>query len=47
MQARSGGNSGQIADAVLNYNNNLRLYRFSEVLLNAAEPWLVERTEIP
>lgn len=32
-----GGNSGQIADAVLNYNNNLRLYRFSEVLLNAAE----------
>lgn len=32
-----GGNSGQIADAVLNYNNNLRLYRFSEALLNAAE----------
>ncbi|MDE6008874.1 MAG: RagB/SusD family nutrient uptake outer membrane protein [Muribaculaceae bacterium] len=32
-----GGNSGQIADAVLNYNNNLRLYRYSEVLLNAAE----------
>lgn len=32
-----GGNSGQIADALLNYNNNLRLYRYSEVLLNAAE----------
>ena len=34
---RIGGNAGQIADAILNYNNNLRLYRFSEVLLNAAE----------
>lgn len=34
---RIGGNSGQIADAVLNYNNNLRLYRYSEALLNAAE----------
>ncbi|MCM1153388.1 MAG: RagB/SusD family nutrient uptake outer membrane protein [Muribaculum sp.] len=32
-----GGNAGQLADAVLNYNNNLRLYRYSEVLLNAAE----------
>ncbi|MCM1319936.1 MAG: RagB/SusD family nutrient uptake outer membrane protein [Muribaculaceae bacterium] len=32
-----GGNSGQLADAVLNYNNNLRVYRFAEVLLNAAE----------
>ncbi len=32
-----GGNSGQLADAVLNYNNNLRLYRYSEALLNAAE----------
>ena len=32
-----GGNSGQQADAVLNYNNNLRLYRYAEVLLNAAE----------
>lgn len=32
-----GGNSGQLADAVLNYNNNLRVYRYSEVLLNAAE----------
>jgi len=34
---RIGGNAGQIADANLNYNNNLRLYRYSEVLLNAAE----------
>ncbi|MDE5875529.1 MAG: RagB/SusD family nutrient uptake outer membrane protein, partial [Muribaculaceae bacterium] len=34
---RIGGNSAQIADAILNYNNNLRLYRFSECLLNAAE----------
>lgn len=32
-----GGNAGNIADALLNYNNNLRLYRYSEVLLNAAE----------
>ena len=32
-----GGNTGQLADAILNYNNNLRLYRFSETLLNAAE----------
>ncbi len=32
-----GGNAGQIADAALNYNNNLRLYRYSEALLNAAE----------
>ena len=32
-----GANAGQIADAILNYNNNLRLYRYSEVLLNAAE----------
>lgn len=35
--AQSGGNAGQIADADLNYNNNLRIYRFSETLLNAAE----------
>lgn len=35
--AKSGGNAGQIADADLNYNNNLRIYRFSETLLNAAE----------
>lgn len=35
--AQTGGNAGQIADADLNYNNNLRIYRFSETLLNAAE----------
>lgn len=35
--ARSGYNAGQIADAVLNYGNDLRLYRYSETLLNAAE----------
>ena len=34
---RIGGNASQLADALLNYNNNLRLYRFSEALLNAAE----------
>ena len=34
---RIGGNAGQLADAILNYNNNLRLYRFSEALLYAAE----------
>lgn len=34
---RIGGNSQQLADALLNYNNNLRLYRFSEALLYAAE----------
>ena len=34
---RLDGNSGQIADAVMNYNNNVRLYRFAETLLNAAE----------
>ncbi len=32
-----GGNDGQQADAVLNYNNNLRYYRYSEALLYAAE----------
>ena len=35
--ARNGGNADQIADADLNYNNNLRIYRYSETLLNAAE----------
>jgi hypothetical protein len=35
--ARSGYNEGQIADAQLNYGNDLRLYRYSETLLNAAE----------
>lgn len=35
--ARSGYNDGQIADAVLNWGNDLRIYRYSETLLNAAE----------
>lgn len=35
--AHSGDNSRQKADAQLNWNNNLRIYRFSETLLNAAE----------
>ncbi len=35
--ARSGYNANQKADADLNYGNNLRIYRFSETLLNAAE----------
>ena len=35
--AQAGGNAGQIADGDLNYNNNLRIYRYSETLLNAAE----------
>ncbi|MGL4851716.1 MAG: RagB/SusD family nutrient uptake outer membrane protein [Phocaeicola sp.] len=35
--ARSGYNDGQLADADLNYNNNLRVYRYAETLLNAAE----------
>ena len=35
--AQSGYNADQIADADLNWNNNLRIYRFSETLLNAAE----------
>ena len=30
-------NSGQIADGDLNYDKNIRVYRFSETLLNAAE----------
>lgn len=34
---RINGTEGQIADADLNYNNNLRVYRFAETLLNAAE----------
>lgn len=33
----TGDNADQIADGDLNYNNNLRIYRFSETLLNAAE----------
>lgn len=35
--AHTGDNKDQIADADLNFNNNLRIYRFSETLLNAAE----------
>lgn len=35
--AKKGGNEGQIADADLNFNDNLRIYRFAETLLNAAE----------
>jgi hypothetical protein len=35
--ARKGYNEGQKADADLNYGNNLRIYRYAEALLNAAE----------
>lgn len=35
--AREGGNHGQKADADMNYGNNMRVYRYSEALLNAAE----------
>ena len=35
--AHTGDNARQKADAQLNWNNNLRIYRFSETLLNAAE----------
>lgn len=35
--ARTGYNEGHNADADLNYGNNLRVYRFSETLLYAAE----------
>ncbi len=35
--AHTGDNADQKADAQLNWNNNLRVYRFSETLLNAAE----------
>lgn len=35
--ARTGYNAGQIADNQLNYGNDLRIYRYSETLLNAAE----------
>lgn len=34
---RKGGNSGYKASADMNYNNNIRMYRFAETLLNAAE----------
>lgn len=35
--AISGNNKDQKADAQLNWNNNLRIYRYSETLLNASE----------
>lgn len=35
--ARSGYNADQLADADLNWGNNLRIYRYAETLLNAAE----------
>lgn len=35
--AHTGDNADQKANAELNWNNNLRIYRFSETLLNAAE----------
>jgi len=34
---RPGGTDGNVADAALNWDNNLHLYRFAETLLNAAE----------
>lgn len=35
--AQADGNAGQKASPELNYNNNWRIYRYSEALLNAAE----------
>lgn len=35
--ARTANLEGQLADADLNFNNNLRVYRYAETLLNAAE----------
>lgn len=35
--ALTGNNKDHMADGDLNFNNNLRIYRFSETLLNAAE----------
>lgn len=35
--ARADGNAEQVASGELNYNNNWRIYRYSETLLNAAE----------
>ena len=35
--AKADGNAGQKASGELNYNNNWRIYRYSETLLNAAE----------
>lgn len=34
---RIGGNAGSVASADLNWDNNLRIYRYAETLLNAAE----------
>lgn len=34
---RIDGNSGYTGDGDMNYNNNIRLYRYAETLLNAAE----------
>lgn len=34
---RLGGNAGYTASADMNYNNNIRVYRYAETLLNAAE----------
>jgi len=34
---RKGGNSGASASLDMNYNNNFRVYRYAETLLNAAE----------
>ena len=35
--ARTANLEGQLADGDLNFNNNLRIYRYAETLLNAAE----------
>ena len=34
---RKGGNAGYTGSADMNYNNNVRVYRYAETLLNAAE----------
>lgn len=34
---RKGGNAGYTGNADMNYNNNVRVYRYAETLLNAAE----------
>ncbi|MCD7972246.1 MAG: RagB/SusD family nutrient uptake outer membrane protein [Candidatus Azobacteroides sp.] len=39
---RRGGNSGALGDPEMNYNNNVRIFRYAETLLNAAE--LILRT---
>lgn len=39
---RTGGNAGYTGNADMNYNNNVRVYRYAETLLNAAE--LILRT---